>query len=314
MNPEAPLRLLLGPQRPVANLGSALARSGLGDGPIGVISAAWQEAEGDIDELQGLVKNPLSELGLYQKAEALFAADARLHEAYRSRQERLIAQQRLYRLRLRQLMIAARATLRAEGEPSVLAAERRHAISQLRALDQHHLRQVEKIHARFDGAYNVECNTALAEHTAAFAEALSRFDSLLLTGGNVVVLMNRLRLFGVDQQLHGKNILAWSAGAMALCDRIVLFHERLPQGRRDAEIMCRGMGLLPGIVLLPDAKGRLRSRDSLRVSLFDRRFSPASCITLDNGSHLLFEGTKLHESEAARRMTRNGKFKRVRAA
>ena len=314
MNSKDPLRLLLGPQRPVANIGSALARSGLSGGPIGVISAAWQEAEGDISVLQGLVENPLSDLRLYQKAEALFAADTRLHDAYRSRQERLKEQQRLYRLRLRQLMIAARATLRAEGEPSVIAAERRHAISQLRALDQHHLRQIEKIHARFDTAFNVDCHTALAEHSAAFVEALSRFDSLLITGGNVVVLMNRLRLFGIDRQLDRKNIVAWSAGAMVLCDRIVLFHERLPQGRRDAEIMCRGMGLLPGIVLLPDARGRLRSRDSHRVSLFDRRFSPASCITLDNGSHLLFEGKTLRESEAARRMTRNGKFKRVRAA
>ncbi len=313
MNPEAPLRLLLGPQRPVLNLDSALARSGIGDGPIGVISAAWQEAEGDIDGLQRLVKNPLSDLRLYEKAEALFAADTRLHEAYRSRQERLKEQQRLYRLRLRQLKIAARAILRAEGEPSVVAAERRHAISQLRALDQHHLRQVDKIHTRFDSAFNVGCNAPLAEHTAAFAESLSRFDSLLITGGNVIVLMNRLRLFGLGSHLERKNIIAWSAGAMVLADRIVLFHERMPQGRRDAEILCHGMAILPNIVLLPNASGRLKLRDSLRIGLFDRRFSPADCVTLDNGSYLLFEGETLRDSEAARRMTRNGKFKRVRA-
>jgi hypothetical protein len=314
MNPEMPLRLLLGPQRPVVNLESALARSGIGDGPIGVISAAWQEAEGDIDGLQHLVKNPLSDLRLYEKAEALFAADTHLHEAYRRRQDRLKEQQRLYRLRLRQLKIAARAILRAEGEPSVLAGERRHAISQLRALDQHHLRQVDKIHTRFDSAFNIGCNARLAEHTAALAESLSRFDSLLITGGNVVVLMNRLRLFGLGTQLQRKNIIAWSAGAMVLADRIVLFHERMPQGRRDAEILCRGMAIVPDIVLLPNASGRLKLRDSLRIGLFDRRFSPADCVTLDNGSYLLFEGETLRDSEAARRMTRNGKFKRVRAA
>ncbi|MBT8090023.1 MAG: Type 1 glutamine amidotransferase-like domain-containing protein [Gammaproteobacteria bacterium] len=314
MNAEKPIRLLLGPQRPVVNLDSALARSGIGDGPIGVISAAWQEAEGDIDGMQRLVKNPLSDLLLYQKAEALFAADTRLHEAYRRRQEHLKEQQRLYRLRLRQLKIAARATLRAEGEPAVLAAERRHAISQLRALDKHHLRQVDKIHARFDNDFNVDCNTALAEHTSAFAEALSRFDSLLITGGNVVVLINRLRLFGLGPQLQRKNIVAWSAGAMVLADRIVLFHERMPQGRRDAEIMCRGMAIVPDTVLLPNASGRLRLRDSLRIGLFDRRFSPATCVALDNGSYLLFEGETLRDSGAAKRMTRNGKFKRVRAA
>jgi len=314
MNPEAPLRLLLGPQRPVVNFDSALARSGIGDGPIGVISAAWQEAEGDIDGMQRLVKNPLSDLHLYQKTEALFAADTRLHEAYRQRQERLKEQQRLYRLRLRQLKIAARVILRAEGEPSVVAAERRHAISQLRALDQHHLRQVDKIHARFDKGFNVDCHDLLADHTTSLAEALSQFETLLITGGNVVVLMNRLRLFGLGPQLRRKNIVAWSAGAMVLADRIVLFHERMPQGRRDAEIMCRGMAIVPDTVLLPNASGRLKLRDSLRIGLFGRRFSPADCVTLDNGSYLLFEGGNLRESEAARRMTRNGKFKRIRAA
>ena len=314
MNPDAPLRLLLGPQRPVVNLDSALARSGIGDGPIGVISAAWQEAEGDIDGMQRLVKNPLSDLHLYQKTEALFAADPRLHQAYRQRQERLKEQQRFYSLRLRQLKIAARVILRAEGEPSVVAAERRHAISQLRALDQHHLRQVDKIHARFDKDFNVDCHDLLADHTAALVEALSQFETLLITGGNVVVLINRLRLFGLGPLLQRKNIIAWSAGAMVLADRIVLFHERMPQGRRDAEIMCRGMAIVPGTVLLPNASGRLKLRDSLRIGLFDRRFSPADCVTLENGSYLLFEGETLRDSEAARRMTRNGKFKRMRAA
>ena len=314
MNPDAPLRLLLGPQRPVVNLDSALARSGIGDGPIGVISAAWQEAEGDIDGMQRLVKNPLSDLRLYQKTEALFAADPRLHEAYRQRQERLKEQQRFYSLRLRQLKIAARVILRAEGEPSVVAAERRHAISQLRALDQHHLRQVDKIHARFDKDFNVDCHDLLADQTAALVEALSQFETLLITGGNVVVLMNRLRLFGLGPQLKRKNIVAWSAGAMVLADRIVLFHERMPQGRRDAEIMCRGMAIVPDTVLLPNASGRLKLGDSLRIGLFDRRFSPANCVTLENGSYLLFEGETLRDSEAARRMTRSGKFKRMRAA
>ncbi|NNF40515.1 MAG: hypothetical protein HKN64_03985, partial [Woeseiaceae bacterium] len=101
---------------------------------------------------------------------------------------------------------------------------------------------------------------------------------------------------------------------MALCDRIVLFHEKLPQGRRDAELLGTGMGIVPDVVLLPDAARRLRVNDALRVSLFDRRFSPATCMTLDNGAMLLFEGGTLRDSKAARRMTRNGRFKRVRAA
>ncbi len=224
------------------------------------------------------------------------------------------AQQRLYRLRLRQLMIAARATLTADGERAMLAAERRHAISQLRALDQHHLRQVDKINGRYDDRISSESNPQLAEQIAEVKEAISLVDTVLITGGNIVVLLNRLRLFGLDVLLRDKNIVGWSAGAMVLSERIVLFHERLPQGRRDAEVLGKGLGMLPGVVLLPDAKQRLRMKDELRVGLFDRRFSPAICMTLENGSWLLYEGQTLIDSESSKRMTRGGKFKRVRSA
>lgn len=314
MSRQTPLRLLLGPQRPIVNLDSALARSGIGERPIAVISAAWQEAEGDIDDVRRLVKSPLTDLGIYQKANELFDVDKPLHDAYRLRQERLKEQQRLYRMRLRQLTIAARATLHAAGETTVVAAERRHAISQLRALDRHHLRQVGKIHGRFESAVNAGLHSHLADFAAALEEQLSQFETVLITGGNVIVLINRLRLFGLHRLLREKDIIAWSAGAMVLSDRIVLFHDKLPQGRRDAEILCQGLGLVPRLVLLPNPSDRLRTRDLLRVGLFDRRFSPAICMTLDSGSFLLFEGETLRDSDAAKRMTRNGKFKRVRSA
>lgn len=313
MSTDARLRLLLGPQRPNINLAGALARLDIGDAPIGVISAAWQEAEGDIDDIQRLIPNPLTDLHLYHRAESLFAADKTLHEAYRDRQERLKEQQRLYRLRLRQLMIAARVTLSSEGDQVMVAAERRHAISQLRALDKHHLRQVEKIHTRYDALTGQASNGQLAEQTAALKEEMSRVATVLITGGNIVVLLNRLRLFGLDTVLRSKHIVGWSAGAMVLCDRIVLFHDRLPQGRRDPEVMCRGLGILPRLVLLPDAQQRLRTRNESRISLFDRRFSPAICMTLENGSMLLYEGETLKDSEASKRMTRSGKFRRVRS-
>jgi hypothetical protein len=67
-------------------------------------------------------------------------------------------------------------------------------------------------------------------------------------------------------------------------------------------------------VLLPDAKRRLRAKDLVRTKLFSRRFAPAACMTLDNGSLLLFEGNTLRDSESAKRITRDGRSKRVRAA
>ena len=313
MSIDAPRRILLGPQRPQINLDKAIQRLDIGQAPVAVISAAWQEAEGDIGDIQNLVANPLRDLPIYQRADDVFAADDALRAAYRARQDRLIEQQRMYQLRLRQLTIAARAILSAEGNPGAIAEERRHSISQLRALDRHHLRQIRKINARFDEQFSVENNGLLADNVAQFKEILSGCEAVLITGGNVVVLMNRLSLFGFAPLLADKNIVAWSAGAMVLCDRIVLFHDRMPQGRRDPELMCEGLGIVPGTILLPDARGRLLDDEPIRTSLFSRRFSPATCLTLDSGSLLSMRAGKVTESISVRHISRDGKFARVNA-
>lgn len=305
------MRVLLGPQRPVVNLAAGFDRAGLGEKSVAVISAAWQEAEGDIDDIRKWLPYSLSDLRLYGRAEELFATDKTLLQAYRSRQDQLIEQQRLYRLRLRQLTIAAREILRVKGNASAIAEERRHAISQLRALDRHHLRQVRKIHARYDESIDAQNNDHLGQHSAAIREELEQSDTVLITGGNVVVLINRLQLFGLGHMLRRKHIVGWSAGAMVLCDRVVLFHDRMPQGRREPEVMCEGLGLVPGTVLLPDAKGRLRTREPVRSSLFSRRFAPATCLTLDNESLLLMQDGQVLQSDRVRHISRDGKYQQV---
>ena len=309
----APVRLLLGPQRPTPNIGDALAATGFGDGRIAVVSAGWQEAEGDIDVVRELVPNTLDDLRIYKRSDEVFAADTELHTAYRERQDKLMELQRMYRLRLRQLTIAARAILRSKGDVAMIAEERRHAISQLRALDRHHLHQTQKINARFGRTYNAGNNTALADQYAAIRDELADYDAVMITGGNVVVLMNRLRLLGIGQLLAARNIVAWSAGAMALSERIVLFHDRLPQGRRDPEVMCEGLGIVSNTVLLPDARNRLRTQELTRARLFSRRFAPAGCLTLDNGSMLLLEGERVRQSEAVRHLDRDGRLTPVHA-
>ena len=286
----------------------------LGDGNVAVISAGWQEAEGDIDELRKLIPNPLFDLNLYHRADEIFHADEALYGAYRRRQDQLIEQQQMYKLRLRHLTVAARDVLRADGSGAAIAEERRHAISQLRALDRHHLRQVGKINAHFAEEFGPKHTSALIDHNAAIREELARCETVLITGGNVVVLSNRLRLLGVESLLQDKNIVAWSAGAMALCDRSILFHDRLPQGRQDSEILAEGAGIVRDAVLLPNAHGRLRMNEPIRIGLFSRRFSPACSLTLDNGAYLLFAGDTLRDCGAVRQLSHDGKSAKLRAA
>jgi hypothetical protein len=308
-----PQRILLGPQRPVTNLGAAIVDAALPDGPLAVVSAGWQEAEGDIDDIHAVVQRPLVDLRLYQRAEELFAASPELLVAYRARQDELQALQRLYRLRLRRLLGAARQMLRARGDASMIDAEQRHAIAQLRALDRHHMRRVCGVRREFDAAFNVATHDLLSRHNSEISALLRDVQTVLITGGNVAVLVNRLRLFGLDALLAGKNIVAWSAGAMALSDRVVLFHDNPPQGRRNPELFGPGLGLVNRQVLFPDARTRLRTSDRVRMQLLCRRFAPAICVTLDSGASLRFVDDELAGAKSARRISEVGRLRKVKA-
>jgi hypothetical protein len=306
-------RLLLGPQRPVSSLGQSVARLALPDGPLACISAGWQEAEGDIDDVRELAGRPLHDLELYQRAEVVQQAHADLRDAYGQRQERLKEQQRLYALRLRHLMIAARDVMRAAGEPNIVAAERRHAIAQLRALDRHHVQRVQTIHDEFDARFGVAHYAPLAEHRTAIEKILDECQALVITGGNVIILLNRMLLFGLGPLLKNRCVIAWSAGAMVLSDQIVLFHDRLPEGRRDAEVLGAGLRLVPRHIILPDANHRVRSKDTVRLSLFCHRFSPYTPAMLNPGSLLRFDDGALTGAEDVRRIKRNGSIGIVHA-
>lgn len=306
MSQSEPLRVLLGPQRPVSNLKDAFRRAALPEGPVAVISAGWQEAEGYIDDVHELIGQPLLDLRLYGRAEKLFQAHTALRDAYRQRQDELIAQQNLYKLRLRYALRAARELLRSDADPATLAVEQRHAISQIRTLDRHHLQCVQSIQNRFEETYGADVFAPIAEHREALKIALNGCQALVITGGNCIVLLNRLTLFGLAPLISEKPLFAWSAGAMVLCNRIVLFHDRLPEGHRDAELLGPGLGLIPNYIVLPNASLRIRENEPLRLSLFRRRFSTATCAMLDSGSMLQFSGDRLVAAESVRRMKRTG--------
>ena len=305
-------RILLGPQRPITNLGTAVAEAGLPDGPLAVISAGWQEAEADIDDVRAVIGRQLVDLRLYERAEQTFAAAPDLLAAYRERQDRLQALQRLYRSRLRRLLAAARRMLSADAEPSLIDPEQRHAIAQLRALDRHHMRRVNGIYKEFDATFATDRHELLARHVAEISEVLNGIETVVITGGNVAVLVNRLRLFGVGALLSARNIVAWSAGVMALSDCVVLFHDNPPQGRRNPEVFGPGLGLLKRQVFFPNANARLRTSNRVHMQLLCRRFAPSACITLDSGAVVRVEDGNLVTADKARQVVDSGRLQKVK--
>ncbi len=307
------VRLLMGPQRPDRYLGSALESSSVPDGPMAVITAGWQEAEEDIDELRELVGRPLENLRLWSRTEDVFLDVPGLRELYRERQDRLIQLQRLYRLRLKHLAASTRQILRAKGDASLVVPEQRHAIAQIRALDRHQLQRAEAIHREFDPRIRELGGAALERQSKAVANTLERHASILIGGGNVIILQNRMRLFGLAQALRDHAIVAWSAGAMILADRVVLYHDNTPEGPRNAEVVGAGFGAMPGYVFFPNTMVRLRSGDASRVQLLARRFEPDVCVALNNRTVLEHDGQRVVRCVETRRLGPEGVLEELNA-
>ena len=309
--PAMSVLVLLGPQRLNPTVGRVLDDLDL-PGPVATVTAGWQEREAEVEELAEALGEAVVNLRLYERAEATFDADAELAAAYRRRQEQLRRLQQVYRLRLDPTLAAARLMLAFEGESWLVGPERKRAIAAVRRLDNQHLGRIRRVHADFEAEIEPLERPAVRRQRAELAELLSGVGTLAIAGGHVAVLLNRLRLFGILELAAGLPVIAWSAGAMALGERIVLFHDHPPQGAGNAEILEHGLGLMDDVVPLPHARRRLDLADRQRISLFARRFAPARCVALDDGSRLVRDaagdwtaGTGTH------RLTPRGKVRQL---
>ncbi len=306
------VQIMLGPQSPRANLKNAIDSLSF-NGPIVTITAGWRDSEAETDELQAEIGIPIEDLNLYHQAEKIFALEPELHVLQRERQGKLLELQRLYRIRLTPTMAAARKLLREKGDPDLLRLEQRAAISQVRALDRHHVRRISAIHQDFDTRRAALLIPGAATLRQTIQRKVADSALVLIAGGHVAVLINRIRLFRLADVLAQKPIIAWSAGAMVLGERIVLFHDDAPQGKRDAEVLDTGLGIVKNVIPLPHAKSRLDWSSRTRMALFSRRFAPAICCTLDNGSMIQMENNRITFASHSSVIMRTGWKKSVKA-
>jgi hypothetical protein len=286
-----PKVILLGPQRHDPIVASVLTSAGI-SGPVATITAGWQEREEDDRELHDHLGGRTVNLRLYARTEEIFARDRELRAAYRMRQEALRKVREIYALRLSYAMDAARELLRLKGDVTLLGPERLAAVEAVRLLDRRHLERASEIQDAFQARFRPRERAAVAEARREIAEILHGVSAVAIAGGQVAVLVNRLLLTGISDLIASKPIVAWSAGAMAISDRIILFHDDPPHGAGNAEAFLAGLGLAPGIVPLPHARKRLKLDDAARVSLFARRFAPAIAVVLEKGNRVDWDGRR----------------------
>lgn len=281
--------LVLGPQRPIPNLSQVLDARGL-DGPVAVVSAGWRHDEAELSALRRDIGREIVHLPLYRWFEEILAQAPTLAAAYRARQDRIKA----FKVLVRPRLSAAYGTIlrlhaqRIEDE-ALHEAEVLDAVRVLRELDSRVLDGCDAIRAEAGLGQAPWQHELVAPFHARVEAALRDCGTIAIAGGHVAVLLNRLEFFGLPgllRQHHagGGTIVAWSAGAMVLGARIVLFYDDPPEGPSEPEVLDRGIGLLPGRTLFPHARTRLRLDQADRLRLLEARFG--TCTGLESGAAL----------------------------
>lgn len=276
---ELPAVVLLGAQRYNPTLGDAIAELGI-NGKIATITAGWQEREDDDEDLREYLQGRAINLGLHARGEDVFRKDKELLQAHRERQTLLRHRQDFYRVRLEHALDAQHVIDQRAAPDEILEDEARTSIDAIRNIDALHLDRCARDRKEFDARYRPNERPAVAEHRAQLAEIVNDCEAIAIAGGHVASLLNRLRLFGISELAAGKTVLAWCGGAMAISERVVLFHDSPPQGPGAAEVLDAGLGFVGEVVVLPQPEFRLKLGDRQRLKVMVRRFAPAACIAM----------------------------------
>ncbi len=224
---------------------------------------------------------------LHERGEEVFARDPELLAAHRERQETLRHRQEFYRIRLEHELDAQHVIRQMSAPDAILADE-------AERVDRRHprARQLAPRQVR-GGAFGLRGGDGPPRRaprcpitSSSCAGSSSECDAIAIGGGHVATLLNRLVLFHIADLVETRPVFAWCAGAMALSDRVVLFHDSPPQGPGVAEVLDAGLGLVPGTVVLPQPEDRLRLDDTERVQVMARRFAPAVCLAMPARSRI----------------------------
>ena len=300
--------VLTGPQYVLPHVGGVLRELKV-RGPVAVVTAGWQERETDPSYMPDLGV-PTVNLTLHARAEDVFAKDKDFGAAYKERQTRLRMMQDFYRVRLDHAREAAHSISVRHVEPSLLAEERRASVESVRHLDRDHLARCASVNGAFDERWPLARREHVAEHKKELAALIAPTDAVLIAGGHVAVLLHRLKLFDFMSLIGNRTLIAWSAGAMTLCELVVLFHENPPHGQGGAELLDRGLGVVKGVCVLPSPRLRLRLDDPVNFGNFAMRFEPLACVTLDHGARLVAKRGKVTSGAVTQKLMPDGTIQR----
>ena len=274
-----------------ANAGAVLAE--LGVGKVALVRAGYQERESEDAEMTAALGVPCTNLKLHARSVEVFREDTDLTAAYQARQQKLRHIQAFYRVRLEKIEDASKTISVRYVEPELLETEERVSVDQYRHIDADHIERCNAVRKVFDTTWRFAGRPVIARHRDELRKELANAEALVIAGGHVASLLNRLAMFDVLELAAGKPIVAWSAGAMVLTERIVLFHDYPPYGSDIAQVLDAGFSLVPELVVLPDPQRRVNLNARTGIQRFARRMAPATCVAMDHGARIVFDDGKI---------------------
>jgi hypothetical protein len=305
--------MLLGPQRlhPIVGEALEILKVDPRDGrKIAAITAGWQEREDEDAELCAALGNRSVNLMLHARGEAVFRDDPDFFAAHRAKQDRLRSLQDLYRLRLASTLKAARRVQQATAPRDLIESELEEALQALRLLDAHHVTKVRQIEEDFErrcGRCSASRSAASSPRSTPSSPTAAPWRSPAATSRCSTTACGCSTSAAASARPEVP-IMAWSAGAMVVSERIVLFHDSPPQGRGNAEMLGPGLGLFPDVVVLPHARRRLLLSDHARISVFARRHATAACYALDDRNWIRFDGARWHSGPGTYQLCSDGQL------
>jgi hypothetical protein len=297
--------VLLGPVGDGARVMSELATLGV-DGPIALVTAGWEESERNDADLDRALGGGTRNLGLFGRSLDILESDPEYADEVRRVRSVLTQLREVYLVQLRHALRGVEAVRQHDaGARRLSGVQLDEAISTVRALDERHASRLEAVLGEFYTTCPPHERPAIAAHREAVASVVAECAALVIAGGHVGVLTECLHVCNLGARLGDRPVVAWSSGAMAIAERVMVVDDHDLSGRPD-EVLGAGIGVVRGVVPLAASARRLRIDDRNHLALLARRLAPRACVLLDEGDRVPFDDNGVADLSRARVVAPDG--------
>ncbi len=297
--------VLLGPVGDGAAVADELAALGV-DGPIALVTAGWEEGERNDADLDRVLGGGTRNLGLFGRRLDILETDPEYADEVRRVRGMLTQLREVYLVQLRHALRGVDAVRQHDaGARRLSGVQLDEAIETVRALDDRHATRHDALLGEFYASYPPHERPAIAAHRDEVAAVIADCAAVVIAGGHVGVLTDCLHVCNVGALLGDRPLVAWSAGAMAIGERVMLVDDHDLASRPD-EVLGAGIGVVHGVVPLPAAASRLRIEDRNHLALLARRLAPRACVLLDEGDRVTFDAAGIADLSSARVVSPDG--------